>query len=74
LGYFAVTDNDGYLFIIEVFYYKIFVGISCICLPSREQARVELLLWDEVFKFVCARLLELPGIIRYDWYIFYFNI
>ena len=66
LGYFAVTDNDWHLFMIDVFYYKMLVGISDIYLPSREHARVELLLWVEVFKFVCARLLELPGIIRYD--------
>ena len=59
---------------IELFYYKIFVGISGIYLPSREQARVELLLWVEVFKLVFTQLLVLPGIIRYDWYIFYFNI
>jgi hypothetical protein len=51
---------------IEVFYYKIFVGISDIYLPSREQARVELLLWVDVFKLLFYRLLELPGIIRYN--------
>ena len=66
MGYFAVTDNYGHLFMIEVFYYKIFVGISDIYLPSREQARVELLLWVDVFKLLFYRLLELPGIIRYN--------
>ena len=66
-SYFAtVTDNYGHLLMIEVFCYKMFLEISYVYLPSREQARVELLLWLEVFKLVWARLFDIPGIIRYD--------